>query len=557
MTKKIFIGVAWPYVNGDLHVGHLAGYFIHCDVIARWHRLKGAQVLMVSGTDCHGTPITVEADKRDISPQDLIKEYTPRIHELIKTYEISYDLFTSTTTTNHYRVTQQFFLNLLKNGYIIKKTSKQYYSLGDKRFLPDRYVEGECPYCHAKDQRADQCEVCGRVLDFGELIKPKSKLTGRPVTLKPTEHYYLDLAKLAPLIQAYVNKKSKSWRSWVKKETVGWLKEGIKPRPITRDLDWGVPLPVKDIAKDMLVKDAESKRFYVWFDAVIGYVSAAIEWASRQKDSRSWRRFWFDENVYHYYFMGQDNLAFHTLFWPGQLIGQDQGYHLPDQPVVNKYLNLEGKKFSKSRQVIIDSLQVANEYGADVVRFYLLSILPEHKQANWQWRQFEDLVNADLVDSLGNFVQRSVVFYNRNLSAKIDGANRIIDDKVESQTRFAFEKVDKLLAKVELGRSFEAVFDYARFGNKYLNQTEPWLSLKTNPAKSQQAIFNSLYIVRNLAVLLSLFLPDTSRLLLAIFDKPELKPTVGVDKYQPVKLDLKLGRRLNDSHLPLFKKIKL
>jgi methionyl-tRNA synthetase len=343
--KKIFIGAAWPYVNGDLHIGHLAGYLLPADIFSRFCRLCGYETLMVSGTDCHGTPITVEADKRGVKPEDIVSEYTPKIHYLLKLYDLTFDIFTSTTTENHKKITQEFFLRLLKNGYIFKAKQLQYFSPEEKRFLPDRYVEGKCSFCGAEEQRGDQCEKCGRVLNPGELINPVSKLTKKPVTLKETEHYFLDYSKLQPLIESYV-KESKHWRKWVYEESLAWLKEGLKPRAITRDLDWGIEIPEKEIPDEMKLESFEHKRFYVWFEAVIGYFSASVEWAN--KNSRDFREFWQNEDCLHYYFMGKDNLSFHTLFWPGQLLGQHMNLNLPYFPWVNNFLFLEGQKFSKS-----------------------------------------------------------------------------------------------------------------------------------------------------------------------------------------------------------------
>jgi len=551
-VKRIFIGVAWPYVNGDLHVGHLAGYLIPCDVFARWARLSGYQVLMVSGTDCHGTPITVEADKKGITPYELIKIYTPRIHRLIKTYKISYDLFTATTTPNHIKTTQRFFLNLLKNGYIIKKSAPQYYSPEDKRFLPDRYVEGECPYCHAKAQRADQCEVCGRVLDSGQLIKPYSKLTKAPVTLKESQHYYIDFPKLEADIRRFVEG-STHWMPWVWQEAMGWLKEGLKARPITRDLDWGVPLPIDDIPDDMLIEGAKDKRFYVWFDAVIGYFSASLEWAKKQGQPDKWRDFWLDKSCRHYYFMGQDNLPFHTIFWPGQLIGQKQGYNLPYFPCVQKYLNLEGQKFSKSRGIIIDSIKAAKQYRPDVVRFYILSILPETKQSSWQWAEFKRLVNANLVDTLGNFIQRVVSFYTKQLDGTIDPQARQVDKPIQDRTRQVFDRINQLMPACKLKESFELSFDYARGANQYLNQTKPWITLDKQPLAAQRSIYTALYIVHNLQVLLSPFLPETADKIADLLGLEPLTPQEGQPLYRPVKIK-SLGR-LNTDQLPLFTKL--
>ncbi len=310
--QNIFIGVAWPYVNGELHIGHLAGYLIPADIYARFHRYIGNNVLMVSGSDCHGTPITLEAEKKKISPKELVSLYHPKHKKLFNLYNLSFDVYTKTTTTNHKRVVQDLFIRLIKNGYIYKKETNQYFSLKENRFLPDRYVEGVCPYCKFPNARGDQCDNCGRVLEAGELIKPKSKLTGFPVGLNETEHYYFDLPKLEPFLRKYIAKNGPRWRKWVYEETLGWLKKGLRPRSISRDINWGVEIPVKSLPKNLQIKNAKDKRIYVWFEAVIGYLSASIEWS---RTTEKWRNFWYSNGfITHYYFMGKDNLVFHTLF---------------------------------------------------------------------------------------------------------------------------------------------------------------------------------------------------------------------------------------------------
>ncbi len=545
MVKKIFIGVAWPYVNGDLHVGHLAGYLIPADIFSRYCRLKGYETLMVSGTDCHGTPITLEADKRKISPQELVSEYTPRVLDLIKTYRATYDIFTSTTTENHKKITQEFFLNLLENGYILKQKTLQYYSENEKKFLPDRYVEGECPYCHSKDQRSDQCENCGRSLSPGELINPRSKLTGFPVVLKETEHYAIDYSKLQKEIEDFVLP-STHWREWVYNETIGFLKEGLKPRAITRDLDWGIPLPKEKIPSNFLIENIDQKRFYVWFEAVIGYFSATVEWA--EKNSRNYEEFWLDPSVRHYYFMGKDNLIFHTIFWPGQLIGQRKNYNLPYFPAVNNFLLLEGQKFSKSRGIILDSMEVAQKYGVDNVRFYVSSILPENKDSNWQFDEFKNVVNNILVDKIGNFFQRVLSFYKVKLNSNIE--NKEIDNEVRIKSEEIFKQVSENLEKVQIVNAFNLILDYVHFGNQYLDKNEPWNLIETNRRLTEKIIYSSLQIVNSLRILLWLFIPESMEKLTEIMNL-EISPQVGQDNFQfkEIKnLELKEIK-------PLFKKI--
>jgi len=544
MTKRIFIGVALPYVNGNLHIGHLAGYLIPADIFSRFSRLRGYETLMVSGTDCHGTPITIEADKRKISPQELVKEYNPKVLDLIATYQTTYDIFTSTITENHKKITQDFFLNLLKNGYILKEKSYQYYSRSENRFLPDRYVEGECKFCLAKEQRGDQCENCGRSLDPGDLINPKSKLTGTEVILKETEHYFFDYSKLQKEIEDFVLS-SNHWREWVYKETLGFLKEGLKKRAITRDIDWGIPLPKEKIPENFLIKNIDQKRFYVWFEAVIAYFSATLEWS--KKNNKNWEDFWLDPSCRHYYFMGKDNLIFHTIFWPAELIGQDKGYNLPYFPAVNNFLLLEGKKISKSRGIHIDSLEIAKDYGVDNVRFYISSILPENKDADFKWQEFKDRVNNELVDKIGNFIHRVLTFYESKLHQKIEHQN--LDNEILNKTGDVIREYEKHLERCQIVTAFNLVLDYVNFANQYLDKEKPW-SLK-NRKKIEEIIFSSLQIINNLGILLWPFIPQSMEKLNEILG---LKIQPKVDKnyfiFQPIK-----NFKLKAKPEPLFKKL--
>ncbi len=544
MANKIFIGAAWPYVNGDIHVGHLAGYLIPADIFSRFSRLKGYETLMVSGTDCHGTPITLEADKRKISPQELIDLYTPKVHQIIKTYNITYDIFTSTTTDNHKKITQEFFLNLLNNGYILKKKSFQYFSQKDNRFLPDRYVEGECKFCHAKEQRGDQCENCGRNLDPGDLINPKSKITNSEVILKETEHYFLDYSKLQKEIEDFVFN-SHHWREWVYNETIGFLKEGLKERAITRDIDWGIQLPIEKIPKNLLIENIHQKRFYVWFEAVIGYFSATVEWS--EKNNKNWEDFWLNPSCKHYYFAGKDNLNFHTIFWPAQLIGQKKGYNLPYFPAINNFLLLEGKKFSKSRGIHIDSLEIAQNYGVDNVRFYISSILPENKDSDFKWQDFKETINNELVNKIGNFIHRVLTFYNEKLNQKIENEN--LSNEVLNKTIEVLKKYENYLEKCEIVQAFNLILDYVSFANQYLDKEKPW-SLKEK-TKIDEIIFSSLQIINNLRILLWPFIPQSVEKVNEILN---LKIKTEINKNH---FDFKVIKnfKINKKIEPLFKRI--
>jgi len=574
---NILVAVAWPYVNGDLHLGHLAGYLLPADVVARYFRLRGGDVLMVSGSDCHGTPITVQADKEQTTPDTIVNKYHRKDLELFDFYGLTYNLYTKTTTENHREVTQQLFLDLLRNGYIDRGVMKQYYSSEDDEFLPDRYVEGTCPHCSAKEQRSDQCENCGRWLKDGELINPVSKKTGKPVALKDTEHYFLDFPKLADKLKQYVNgkidgkEKGKTWRPWVFKETTGWLSEGLEKRAITRDLDWGVALPVAQIPAEMRIKDIERKRIYVWFEAVIGYLSASVEWADLVRNtnksvekknsdyilryyngqSRDWKRWWFNKDSLHYYFMGQDNLVFHTLMWPGQLIGSGKGYTLPYNVSVNKFMNFNSAKFSKSRGNIIDSKEVGELFGTDTVRFYVLSNLPENKESNFTWQRFLDEVNNDLVANLGNFIHRTLTFIDSKFEGIIPRGT--LQNEVRYEIREAFFDTGKLIEKVKLSEALGEIMKLSDFGNKYFNAQEVWSVIKTDQKKAGDILFNCVHIISALGTLLEPFLPLAAQKIHKMLSQTGAIPEVAKNNWRFRKLAP--GVKLKNVE-PLFKKLE-
>lgn len=545
--NPIFIGLAWPYVNGNLHVGHLAGYLLPADIFARFSRLRGHDVLMVSGSDCFGTPITLEADKRHISPADVVNEHHTHHLELFKKAGITYDLYTKTDTDNHHHVTQAVFVALAKNGYIFTDTTAQYYSPSDDKFLPDRYVEGTCPKCHTPGARSDQCDSCGSPLDQGELIDPVSKLTGEKVELKDSEHYFLNWPKLQPFLQEFVEASTKKnpWRTWVENETRGWLKTGLQPRAITRDLDWGIPIPTDQLPPELVIKNHDQKRIYVWFDAVIGYLSAAIEWA---KGSDRWEHFWKNPSATHYYFMGKDNLIFHTLFWPGQLHGYDETLNLPDVPAINQYLNLGNKKFSKGKGVIIDSQELIDTYGVDAVRFYLASIMPEHADTAFTLDDFVAKTNNVLIGTIGNFINRTATL------AKDFPAEFAADPSADYFTTIAglITTASDHLQKVEFRTYLEAVIQIAEWGNKYLAETKPW-SLDRASTEFADAITPAVTAVVGLVITLQPLLPH-------IHDKLEALLNITLDSW-PDDVATTLATLTQKVHItdvqPLFNRIEL
>ena len=506
MKKNIYIGVAWPYVNGDLHIGHLAGYLLPADICARFNRLLGNKVLMISGSDCYGTPITLEADKKKISPTEIVDIYHAKDVDLfLNVLNLSYSLYTKTDHPNHKQVVQDIFVSLLDKGYIFIDSTHQYYSPTQERFLPDRYVVGVCPFCNTPETRSDQCDSCGKLIATGELKEAISTIERAPVVVKETQHYFLDWPKLEAFLTSYVAKTGSNWKEWVLQGTQAWLSEGLKPRAITRDIDWGVEIPLDRISKNMQLEHAENKRFYVWFDAVIGYLSGSILWAKESGDTDAWKEFWYGDNAYHYYFMGKDNLVFHTLFWPGQLYGYDESLHLPDLPSINMFLNLSGKKFSKSRNVMINSRDIVEKYGNDAVRFYLTLIMPEVRDASFVWQDFEEKNNGILVANIGNFMHRILsIAYKEDLaflkSFKVD---KDVFDKVDR----IFNKCCKYLEKCEFKRFLDEVISLSSTGNKLVDSVEIW-KLKEKDIKSyHQNLGNILYLIIALGYLLEPVVP--------------------------------------------------
>jgi len=522
MGKNVFIGVAWPYVNGELHVGHLAGYLLPADICARYNRLIGNKVLMASGSDCHGTPITVEADKKKVSPKVIVEDYHAKdVHLFKNVLRLTYDIYTRTDTPHHAKVTQDIFVKLLEDGYVFVDSSRQYYSLTENRFLPDRYVVGKCPFCGFGDARSDQCDNCGKLIDDGGLVNPRSNISGDGVELRETQHYFLDWPKLNDKLAHYVTGVCGNWKDWVCRETKGWLKEGLKPRAITRDIDWGVELPKDRIPKNMLIDDIDGKRFYVWFDAVIGYLSASMLWS--QEGCGDWKDFWYNKSAKHYYFMGKDNLVFHTLFWPGKLMVYDAALHLPDVVSINMFLNLEGRQFSKSRGVVVDSKQMVETYGNDAVRFYLTLIMPETRDASFSMTDFKEKVNGILVANIGNFIHRTLSIANGVDIKKVDMC--VPENVIAAQINIKYENTRGYLEKCEFRNYLDEIISLASFGNALFDSRKMW-TLDKSSDEFYAAIRQLYSLILALGYLMLPLMPDASEKLFATLGLPV--PTLWV-----------------------------
>ena len=515
--SHILVNVAWPYANGPRHIGHVAGFGVPSDVYARYERMKGNDVLMVSGTDEHGTPILVEADKEGVSAQELANRYNRVIANDLCDLGLSYDLFTRTTTGNHEKVVQELFKQCLKNGYIYKGTQKVAISPSTGRTLPDRYIEGTCPICGADGARGDQCDDCGNELDPDELINPVSKINGEVPRFEETEHFFLDLPALAEANLAWL-KTRKDWRTNVINFSIGLFKE-VKPRAITRDIDWGIPVPVKDWI------DNPNKKLYVWFDAVIGYLSASIEWARRKGDPEAWRAWWNDPSTPGYYFMGKDNITFHSQIWPSEMLayngqgskGGETGelgpLNMPEQVVASEFMTMEGKKFSSSRGIVIYVKDILSRYPVDAVRYYISIAGPESSDSNFTWAEFVRHNNEELASSWGNLVNRVA-----NLIAKNFGEIPAIDENevtdedraLLDETREAFATAGNFIEshhqKAALLEAMRIVGDI----NKYISATEPW-KIKDNPARLGTVLHVAAQAVSDANHLLAPFLPHASQ----------------------------------------------
>jgi methionyl-tRNA synthetase len=510
MNEHILVCVAWPYAKSSTHVGQVAGAYLPADTFARYHRLAGNHVLMVSGSDEHGTPILVDAEREGITPREFVTRYHQQICEIWERLGMSWDLYTETGTENHYRITQDFFLTLYDKGYIFKDRMESPYCPTDHRFLPDRYVEGTCPHCGYTSARGDQCDNCGRVLDPVDLINPRCRLCGSKeskLEIRPTEHFFLDLPKLQEPLLAWLSVEKDHWRPNVLAFTMNWLKEGLRPRAITRDLDWGVPIPLEGY---------EEKRIYVWFDAVIGYLSASVEWADRQGTPEAWKTWWVPEQakppVKPYYFIGKDNIPFHTIIWPAMLIGYGNR-NLPYDVPANEFMTMSGAKASSSRGNVIWTRDVLDKYGTDTLRYYLSVTAPEGRDTDFTYDELIRRNNDELVATYGNAVHRTLSF----LQSKFDGvvpqpqALREADREILAEVEGGFSVVGHSIANCHFKEGINAAMAVARAANRYLDEEAPWKQIKTDREAAGTTIYVMLQVLSGLHVLFSPYLPFSSQ----------------------------------------------
>jgi methionyl-tRNA synthetase len=515
-TENILVCVAWPYANGDLHVGHIAGAYLPADIFARYQRLKGGRVLMVSGSDAHGTPIVVRAEKEGKTPREVFEYYHARFLHVQRLLGISYDLFTHTDTENHHAISQQMFRRLLDNAYLFKAKQKQLYSEAQGKFLPDRLVEGTCPICGYDKARGDQCDNCGSLLDGTQLINPRSRSDPNDkLTIRESEHYFFDLPALRRSVLDYLADKD-YWRPAVLEFSRRYAEE-MEARAFTRDLTWGIPIPVEG---------AEGKCIYVWYEALLGYLSATVEWAQIIGQPDAWQAFWYQpEHVRIYNFIGKDNILFHTVLWPAVLMGMGRlgepwdgpaadgrRFNLPYDVPANQYLNLGGQKFSKSLGVSLDAIDLVEKYGPDAVRFYLTLIMPEQKDSDWSWTDFAQRNNSELLAKWGNLIQRVLSQIWRNFDGRIPqpGEFTSADQALLAKSEAAFDSVGEKLNAVRLRDALGEVLDLATATNQYLDFEAPWKTIKTDPARAGTQLYVAARVIDSLTVLFAPFIPALS-----------------------------------------------
>ena len=511
-AQKLLVTAALPYANGPLHIGHLAGAYIPADVFVRFQRLKGSDVLFICGSDEHGVPITIRADSEGISPKEVVDRYHSIIRRSFENIGLSFDNYSRTSLTLHHNISQEIFLALNQKGFVKEKSVEQYYCKTCARFLPDRFIEGECPHCHQQEARGDQCEACGRWLEPEQLIDPKCKVCGSSPEMQSTKHWYFRLSEFQEKLQKWQDSKP-HWKNNVREFCSGWFQEGLTDRPITRDIDWGVPVPLPD---------AKGKVLYVWFEAPIGYISSSVEWADKQGQPERWRDYWCDPKTRLIHFIGKDNIVFHAIVWPATLMAHGD-FILPDHIPANEFLNIEGEKLSTSRNWAVWVDEYLDIFPPDPLRYYLEANAPENKDADFAWKDFQAHNNNELADVLGNLVNRCLSFTEKNFENKVPPALKPeeADGAVLAAIAQFTQKIADSLDKFQVRRAVNEMMDLARIGNKYFNDSAPWKSLKTDRERCGTILNTTLQLMAALAVIMEPFLPFSAERLWRMLNGPD------------------------------------
>ena len=545
--KRFTVTSALPYANGPLHIGHLAGAYLPADIFVRYLRLKKKDVVYICGSDEHGAAITIKAKKEDTTPQAIIDKYHNQIKESFEEFGIAFDMYHRTSSAIHHDLSQEFFLNLYEKDEFVEQYSEQYYDEDFDQFLADRYITGTCPNCGNERAYGDQCENCGTSLNPTDLINPVSTLSGKPPVLRPTKHWYLPLDKYQPWLESWIDTKEGEWKVNVFGQCRSWLKSGLQPRSMTRDLDWGIDVPLDE---------AKGKKLYVWMDAPIGYISATKQWAIDK--GKDWKVYWKkqeneadDSCLIH--FIGKDNIVFHCIIFPSILHAHGE-YILPQNVPANEFLNLEGEKLSTSRNHAVWLHEYLEEFPGkqDELRYVLTSILPETSDSEFTWKDYQARVNNELVAILGNFVNRVMILMHKFYEGKVETATGEIvltDNLLSAQIGEYYNELDQNLEHYKFRQALQNVMDIARLGNKYLTDKEPWKSIKTNPGDAKEALHNCLFIIANLATCLQPFLPGTATKIFGMLNYS----LDGVSFGDAVKFEN--GHQLNPAAL-LFEKVE-
>ena len=535
--KRYMVTSALPYANGPVHIGHLAGVYIPSDIYVRYLRLKGKDVKWVCGSDEHGVPITLKAKKEGVSPQDIVDRYHNIIKQSFIDFGISVDIYSGTSKEIHHKTASEFFKTLYDKGEFIEKTSEQYFDKQENQFLADRYIKGTCPKCGNEDAYGDQCEKCGSTLSPTELINPKSTISGGELSLKETKHWYLPLDKHEPFLRKWILDDHKEWKPNVYGQCKSWLDSGLHARAVTRDLDWGVPVPLKD---------AEGKVLYVWFDAPIGYISATKEITD------DWEKYWKDEDTKLVHFIGKDNIVFHCIIFPSMLKAEGS-YILPDNVPANAFLNLENDKISTSRNWAVWLHEYLEDFKdkQDVLRYVLTAIAPETRDSDFTWKDFQERNNSELVNIFGNFVNRTLVLTKKYYNKIVPSHNAFTeeDNAVLSEIKTIKENIEKNIEVYKFREALKNVMQLARTGNKYLADTEPWHLIKTDAERVKTIMYVAMQLTANLAILAEPFMPFSAKKLLKLLNIEKISwEDAGTEI-------IKSGHEINNPEL-LFAKIE-
>ena len=541
--KHVLVAVAWPYAQGPLHLGNIAGAYLPPDIFARYHRAIGNRVLMVSGSDVHGTPITVKAEAEGVTPAEIVDRYHPEFLGYWRDLGIEFDLFTTTGTDNHKRVVQDFFIRLLERGYLYRKTIEQFYDVEASRFLPDRYIEGTCPHCGYEHARGDQCDNCGRTLDPVDLIDPRSKLSGSAPELRETEHFYWKLSAFGEPLREWLDTRE-GWRPHVLNFAVGMVDEGLHDRAFTRDLDWGIPLPVDDLGP--------GKSIYVWWEAVMGYFSAAQEWAQLQGEPEAWKAWWEDPEAESYYFIGKDNVPFHAVYWPALLMGHG-GLNLPTDVPANQFVTFGGEKTSKSLGIGKSVPWYLDRIEPDALRYALASNLPENNDTDLSDTEIVRRVNAELVATWGNLVNRAISMTHRYFGGQVPPAAELEadDEALLEGIDGVLSEVGALISEVRLRAGLVAAMAGAQEVNQYLSAKEPWKTAADDRERTGATLNVTLNAISGLAVALAPYLPFTSR---RVLETLGLEVPAAGPRWDWTKVEA--GTQLGEP-APLYTKVEL